>query len=152
MSRRGVVAALAVMVGILLLELQPALGQAATGLSRVFRVVSAKRCERFVDPVSRTEVTPEKSEDVVMVIELGGISVEDFQATGTDEVFVESGGSRFKPSAMSSGDWRNPDGTTEEERTIVVVVPRPPVAFSLYFGKRPVVAFKAETSVAAVLP
>lgn len=123
-----------------------------------FEVASAKRVEKFTDPASTTDVTPADANEVVLIIDLGGISLEEFQAVPREQIAVSAAERRFEPRLTLSRDWfmvdgdNRPVGGVQEERRIVVVVPRDVLDFTLQFGKRSAVMFKADPNITAVLP
>ena len=94
----------------------------------------------------------------VLVVDLGGISLDEFQSTPREEIVVSGAGQQYqaglslgRDSFMVDGDNR-PVGGVQEERRIVIVVARSVLDFTLQFKKRPVVAFKADSNITAVLP
>lgn len=120
-------------------------------------VTSAKRTEKYVSH-DKIEVTPTSATEVVLVVELTGISLEEFQGFPKTEILVSAADRRFEVSLTAGGDWqmldgdRRPVGALQEQRTVVAVVPREALEFSLQFGRRPPVSFKADRDVVALLP
>jgi hypothetical protein len=118
----------------------------------ILRVQSAKRTERFDD--GSTKLTVRNSgKDVILLLDLAGIGVEDFNVTPASEVFLVAGDRRLEPSFRTAGDWKDADAKgVKEDRWVVVIVPRNTLTFSLHFGKRPLLVFKADTAIASTLP
>jgi hypothetical protein len=120
--------------------------------------LTSKRVETFTDPASGSDITPGDANEVVLVVDLGGISLDAFQATPREEIAVRAGERRFEPRVSVSRDWfmvdgdNRPVGGVQEERRIVVLVPRDVLDFSLQFGKSPAVTFKADSNITAVMP
>jgi hypothetical protein len=121
-------------------------------------VVSAKRVEKFTDPSSGSDIMPGDANEVVLIVDLGGISLDAFQAIPREEIAVSAGDRRFEPRLSLSRDWfmvdgdNRPVGGVQEERRLVFVVPRDVLEFSLQFGKLQAVTFKADANITAVLP
>jgi hypothetical protein len=121
-------------------------------------VKSAKRVEKYADSSAGTEVTPPSSTDVVLVVELTGISVEEFDAIPKNQIVVTAGERRFDAQLTLNRDWfmvdgdRRPVGGVQEDRRIVVIVPRDVLDFSLRFGEGSVVTFKADPDIGAFFP
>ncbi|MCX6564838.1 MAG: hypothetical protein NTW38_00170 [Candidatus Aminicenantes bacterium] len=126
--------------------------QATSQQDAKLRIRSAKRTEMFDDGLTKLTVR-DSAKDVILLLDLIGISVEDFNAIGASEVFLMAGDRRFEPSFRVSGDWEQPDATgVKEDRWIVVIVPRNTLTFSLHFGKHAPMTVKAETAIASTLP
>jgi hypothetical protein len=146
---------LAVLVG-------PAVGvavspdQAASGrqgTAAKLKVVSAKRTNRW--SFAGTDLTAKKPDDIVLVVDISGISIDEFQKFQTsakERIFLSAGDARYEPSLLSSGAWREPNGTLTEERLILVVVPRSTRAFTLHFVEFPPVPFTAGETIVPQLP
>lgn len=116
------------------------------------RIRSAKRTETFDDRFTKLTVR-DSAKDVILVLELAGISVSDFNATAASEVFLMAGNRRFEPSLRTAGDWQQADAAgVKEDRWVVVIVPRDTLTFSLHFGKRAPMAIKADTAIASTFP
>lgn len=122
-------------------------GEPTTRADSTFRVRSAKRANKFDDHITAL-TTRDPKKDVILVVELAGISVEDFNATPHSEVYLTAGEERFEPSLRTAGDWA--DG--EEERRVMVIVPRSTLRFSLHFGKRAPLSVTADTAIVETLP
>jgi hypothetical protein len=144
---------IAVCVFLLIVSALAALSDAQSPVA----VTSAKRTEKYVSH-DKIEVAPMSPTEVVLVVELTGISLEEFQATPKTEIFVSAAGRRFEANLTAAGDWqmldgdRRPVGALQEQRTVVAVVPREILDFSLQFGIRPPVNFKADRDIVALLP
>jgi hypothetical protein len=120
-------------------------------------VTGAKRVEKYAEP-GQTEVAPLESSQVVLVLEIGDISVEDFDAIPKEQMIVAAGDRQFTPSHTVSRDWqmldpdRRPVGGLQQDRRLILLVPRDVLAFTVQFGGRPAVSFKADANIAAVYP
>lgn len=121
-------------------------------------VISAKRVEKFTDPASDNDITPRAANEVVLVIDLGGIALDQFQGTAREDIVVIARAQQYQPSLVLGRDWfmvdgdNRPVGGVQEERRLVVVVPRDVLDFFLRFGKAATVAFKADAPITPVLP
>lgn len=126
--------------------------QATPPPDATFRIRSAKRTERFDDGSTRLTVR-NSGKDVILLLDLAGISVEAFNATPASDVFLVAGDRRLEPSFRTAGDWKEADAKgVKEDRWVIVIVPRDTLTFSLHFGKRPPLAFKADVAIAPTLP
>ena len=113
----------------------------------------ARRAERWLQ--TSTELRPTRSEEVVLVADIAGISIADFQeaqGTSREQIFLSAAGTRHEPSSFVSGVWAEQDGVTKEERLILVIVPRSIRAFDLHFPGVPPVRFMADIPIAPTLP
>lgn len=126
--------------------------QATSPSDATLRIRSAKRAERFDDGFTRLTVR-DPAKDVILFLELAGISVADFNAMPASEVFLLAGDRRFEPGLRTAGDWQQADAAgVKEDRWLVVIVPRDTLTFSLHFAKRAPMAVKADTLIASSLP
>ena len=126
--------------------------QAASAREASLGIRSAKRTERFDDRFTKLTLR-DPAKDVILLLDLAGISLTDFNATPVSEVFLMAGDRRFEPSLRTAGDWQRPDATgVTEDRWLVVIVPRDTLVFRLYFGKQSPIVFTADTAVASILP
>ena len=125
--------------------------------AQMLGIKAARRAEKYVDPSTHREVTAPNATDVVLVVELSGLSVEAFEATPKEEIYVAVAARRFDPALTVSRDWfmvdgdQRPVGGVQEDRRVVVVVPRDAVEFSLQFGKL-TIPFTAESDILTLLP
>jgi len=126
--------------------------QATSPRDATLRIRSAKRTERFDDGFTKLTVL-DFAKDVILLLDLVGISVKDFNATAASEVFLMAGDRRFEPSFRTAGDWQQPNAAgVKEDRWVVVIIPRDTLTFSLHFGKHASMVVKAETAIASTLP
>lgn len=130
--------------------------QAASGRQGAavkLKIVSAERANRW--SLAGTDLTAKKADDVVLVVNISGISIDEFQEFQTsarEKIFLSAGDARYEPSLLSSGAWREPDGSVTEERLILVVVPKSTRAFTLHFVDFPPEPFTAAMTIVPQLP
>lgn len=126
--------------------------------SEPLSVISAKRAEKYANFGS--ELTPREKTDVVLVVDVAGLSIEEFQRVQRDAkdlIYLTAGARKFVPGITAAGATQpidasgQPTGPPKEERFIAVVVPRDVVDFTLHFNGR-AVSVAAERAIAAVLP
>jgi hypothetical protein len=116
-------------------------------------VVSAKRADKW--SATSTELTPKSSADVVLVVDIAGVSIDEFRRlhnTARAKIFLSAGDERYDPSFFVSGAWGEPDGSLTEERMILVIVPRGAPAFVLHYADSPPVRFTVSAAIAPKLP
>jgi len=116
-------------------------------------VVSAKRADKWSE--TSTELTPKSPDDVVLVVDIAGVSIDEFQRlhnTARAKIFLSAGDKRYDPSMFVSGAWREPDGSLKEERLILVIVPRSARALELHYVDSPPVRFTVSTAITPKLP
>lgn len=146
------VAALLVVLPVAICGATASSAQATSPRDATLRIRSAKRAERFDDGFTKLTVR-DSAKDVILILDLAGISVEDFNATAASEVFLMAGDRRLQPSFRTAGDWQQPDAAgAKEDRWVVVIVPRDTLTFSLHFGKHAPMAVKAETAIVSTFP
>lgn len=109
--------------------------------SSPIKVLSAKRTETFVMPSGGRYAHPK--EDVVLVLEIAGISLEEFgKEAQAKKVYLIAGERRFDyiyaSSVMLNG---------KPQRKIAVIVPRKGLEFKLFVGDYPPMSFKAEDKI-----
>jgi hypothetical protein len=130
--------------------------QAASSSPRAavkLEIVSAERATRW--SLAGTDLTATEPDDVVLVVNISGISIEDFQnfqTSAKEKIFFSAGDARYEPSLLSSGAWKEPDGSVTEERLILVVVPKGTRAFTLHFVEFPPVRFTTAEAIVPQLP
>ena len=136
-----------------------ALGEQATApdAGGGLRVRAARRAEKYVDSFSKLAIVPRDRKDVVLYIELDGIGVDEFRQTEALFVFIRPGGNLSLGQRFLRGTDRRAaivasDTVPKENRRVVVLVPRDTLDFTLHFGGRPPIAFKAGADIASALP
>ncbi len=105
------------------------------------KVLSAKRSERYTSggPYGQ-ELTPSNAkEDLVLVLEVGGISVEEFQKIDSKKLYLMAGERRCNFHIASSGTING-----KPQIKLATIVPRKGLAFRLFAGDFPPRDFKAE--------
>lgn len=136
--------------------IQPTLAQTAGSPSTTIKVHSAKRGEVYSSFGSSLAPT-NRATDAILLLDIDGISVEQFQGLAKDTVFVMAGERKCIPGIMTSGSTQpvdadgKPTGPVKHERLIAVVVPRDVLDFTLHVGGAQV-PFKADRSIAPTLP
>jgi len=139
---------------------EPVFSQRATAVAApALKVAAVKRGEQYSKFGS--ELSPSDSRaDVVLLLEIDGISVEQFQntqQTAKDTIFVMAGERKCVPGIMTSGSTQpidatgKPTGPVKENRLLVVVVPRSVLTFTLHFGGSQV-SVRAPQAIASTLP
>jgi hypothetical protein len=116
-------------------------------------IVSAKRAEKYSE--ASTELTPKSRDDVVLLVDIAGVGIAEFQEvqnTARKKIFLSVGDKRYDPSTLVSGAWGEPDGSVTEERLILAIVPRIARAFELHFLDAPPVRFTVANAIAPKLP
>ncbi len=109
-------------------------------------VVSAKRAKAYSSPTRQIKVRNE-TEDVVLVLRVGGIPKAAFQTIDRDTIYIMAGQEKLGPNVVASGIV---DG--KDEVLIVAVGPLAMLDHTLFIGNYPPMVFKAEESVADLLP
>jgi TonB family protein len=111
--------------------------------SSPIKVLSAKRAETLVVLFGGLATPAHPKEDVVLVLEIGGISLEEFQkARGKKWLYVMAGKQRYDYSSAISGMVNG-----KAQIKIAVTVPRQALDFKLFAGDHPPKSFKAEEKI-----
>jgi hypothetical protein len=97
------------------------------------KVLSVKRGKEY-----RTMAPSDAEKDVMLVIELGGITVGEFRKIAQADLYLMAGERRFAPSIRSANII---DG--KAQILLAMVVPHDVLAFKLFAGARPTVDFAA---------
>ena len=110
-------------------------------------VRAARRAERFDDRI--TVLTPRnKDTDVVLLVELAGITQKEFEAIPAAEIYLRAGEARFDLSFRVAGDWEG----GAKDRWLVFLVPRAQRAFSLHCGSGAPTTIEATAQIVSTLP
>lgn len=111
-----------------------AAAQTAGGMT----VISAKRAKAYASPTRQIKARNE-TEDVVLVLRVGGIPKDAFQKIDRDTIYVMAGEEKLVPNIVASGIVEGKD-----EVLIVTVGPKALLDMTVFVGDYPRVAFKAE--------
>ena len=106
------------------------------------KVLSAKRAQEYRSAGGQSLTASDTKKDLVLVVELGGITVDEFQKLDKDDLYVMAGERRCVPNVSSSGII---DG--KAQILVGVVVPRDVLKFKLFAGAKRTVDFAAPAKI-----
>ena len=130
---------LAIVLGTLLIS--PGLNCfSQTAANSPIKVLSAKRAQSYTAGQELTPTNPK--EDVVLVLEIGGISTEEFQKIDRKKLYLMAGERRCIFQVASSGTING-----KPQIKLATIVPRQGLEFKLFAGDYPPRTFKAEEKV-----
>jgi hypothetical protein len=105
------------------------------------RILSAKRAKKYVS--MGNELKPkDPKKDVVLVVEIAGISGDDFKKIERDSVYVMAGERRCPVMVSGTGVFAG-----KGDVQLVLIVPQETTELRLVVGDYPPKAFKAEEKV-----
>jgi hypothetical protein len=106
------------------------------------RIDSMKRTKVFQSSGGSSLRAVSDADDVVLVLKLGGVSVEEFQRVARDAVYVMAGDRKCRPGIATSGVING-----EPTILLAIVVPKSILEMRLFVGTHPAVTFKASPAV-----
>jgi hypothetical protein len=130
---------------ILLLFSMTGVGAAAQQTPTPVTLIAAKRGDAYSNPQTKIEAR-DKAADVVLMLRVGGLTLDQFRKINRDQVYVLAGEEQLPPNVVAVGVI---DG--KAEMLIVCVGPRNMRTMTLVLGTYPHLRFTAEESVAAEL-
>jgi hypothetical protein len=115
-----------------------------TAANSPIKVLSAKRAERYTSsgPYGQELIASRPKEDVVLVLEIGGISIEEFQKIDAKKLYLMAGERRCIFNVASSGTING-----KPQIKLAAIVPRQGLEFKLFAGEYPSKSFKAEDKI-----
>lgn len=103
------------------------------------KITSAQRTHKYSPPGSSQELTAVRAEDVVLVIEIAGISVKDFQNIKEEKLYLMAGDQRRVFNIRSSGIIND-----RPKIVLATTVPQRMQEFKLFVGDYPPTTVKPE--------
>ena len=114
-----------------------------TGTDSPIKVLSAKRGKSYTSsPMGQELTATHPQEDVVLVLEIGGISVEEFRKIDTEKLYLMAGERRCNFNVTSSGEING-----KPRIKLATIVPRQTLEFKLVVGGYPPKTFKAKDKI-----
>jgi hypothetical protein len=114
-----------------------------TAANSPIKVLSAKRAERYGSSSYGQELTATNpKEDVVLVMEIGGISLEEFEKIDAKKLYLMAGERRCIFHVTTFGTYNG-----KPQIKLASIVPRKGSEFKLFAGEYPPTSFKAEDKI-----
>jgi hypothetical protein len=105
------------------------------------RVVAAQRAKEF-NSYPQSLTPKDRATDVVLVLDLKGIPLKEFQSAKSENNYVMAGKRQCNPSIIRSGEVNG-----EEQLRLVFIVPKDILDMQLFFDGHSPVSFKAEEKI-----